>query len=151
MVVERGARTRDGVARDGIGSEMLGVLSARTEEVFVAAVVSGVDVDVDVSLTGDLKGVLKGERKGFARMWEAASMRRRLAAWVDIFDCDAGLAWNWNWRGVSAEGSVMDQLVGALHCCWLMLRNGGNWDWRERRPLAVLRQNKQQRAHAYYH
>jgi hypothetical protein len=27
---------------------------------------------------------LKGERKGFARVWEAASMRRRLAAGVDI-------------------------------------------------------------------
>lgn len=35
------------------------------------------------AFTGDLKGVLKGERKGFERAWEA-SMRRRLAAGVDI-------------------------------------------------------------------
>ena len=105
---------------------------------------SRVGVDVNVSLTGDLKGVLKGERKGFARTWEAASMRRRLAAWVDIFACDAGCAWDWdwNWGGVSAEESVLDQLVGALHCCLLLIfREDGNWDWRECR-MAELRQHK---------
>ena len=41
----------------------------------------GVD---DGALRGDLNGVLKGERKGLERVWEAASMRRRLAAGVDI-------------------------------------------------------------------
>lgn len=45
----------------------------------------GVDSSADSDvLTGDLKGVLKGERKGFARVLDAASMRRRLAAGVDI-------------------------------------------------------------------
>lgn len=42
-------------------------------------------VDVDGgALRGDLNGVLKGERKGLESVWEAASMRRRLAAGVDI-------------------------------------------------------------------
>jgi hypothetical protein len=36
------------------------------------------------ALRGDLRGVLKGERKGFESVWEAASIRRRLAAGVDI-------------------------------------------------------------------
>ena len=35
-------------------------------------------------LKGGLKGVLKGERKGLERVWEAVSIRRRLAAGVDI-------------------------------------------------------------------
>ena len=35
-------------------------------------------------LRGDFKGVLKGERKGLERVCEAASIRRRLAAGVDI-------------------------------------------------------------------
>lgn len=70
-------RGRAGVAR-------LGGLSARMEEVrAVGCEVVSWDWDV-WPLTGDLKGVLKGERKGFARVWEAASMRRRLAAGVDI-------------------------------------------------------------------
>ena len=42
-----------------------------------------VDVDGE-ALRGNLKGVLKGERKGLERVWEALSMRRRLAAGVDI-------------------------------------------------------------------
>lgn len=42
--------------------------------------------DVDGgALRGDLKGVLNGERKGLESVCEAASMRRRLAAGVDIF------------------------------------------------------------------
>lgn len=35
-------------------------------------------------LSGDLKGVLNGERNGLESVVDAASMRRRLAAGVDI-------------------------------------------------------------------
>lgn len=73
---------RAGVARKG----MLGFLSARME-VLRGALVLLVSLDwvegswdAGVFLMGDLKGDLKGERNGFASVWEAASMRRRLAA-----------------------------------------------------------------------
>jgi len=36
------------------------------------------------AFTGDLEGVLKGERNGLDRVWDAASILRRLAAGVDI-------------------------------------------------------------------
>lgn len=35
-------------------------------------------------LSGDLKGVLNGERNGLESVFDAASIRRRLAAGVDI-------------------------------------------------------------------
>lgn len=40
--------------------------------------------DVVGPLTGDLNGVLNGERKGLESVCDAVSMRRRLAAGVDI-------------------------------------------------------------------
>ena len=70
----------------------LGVFAVRTGRVEEVEVFRGVETlgwvleaDVDGGvLRGDLKGVLKGERKGFESVWDAASMRRRLAAGVDI-------------------------------------------------------------------
>jgi hypothetical protein len=42
------------------------------------------EADAFWGFAGDLKGVLNGERKGFESVCEAVSMRRRLAAGVDI-------------------------------------------------------------------
>lgn len=88
VFLERGPRA--GVARL-LGREgTLGFLSARMEMELRGAggllLCEGVLVLSSDAwpLTGDLKGVLNGERKGFASVWEAASMRRRLAAGVDI-------------------------------------------------------------------
>lgn len=67
------------VRRLGVFSESAGVEVVR--EVEVEGLVFSFDGG---ALRGDLKGVLKGERKGLESVVDAASIRRRLAAGVDI-------------------------------------------------------------------
>ena len=65
------------VRRLGVFSESVGVEVVRGVEGLVFSFDGG-------ALRGGLKGVLKGERKGLESVIDAASIRRRLAAGVDI-------------------------------------------------------------------
>jgi hypothetical protein len=76
------------VAGLGVGPDSdgrLGVFSERTGiDVRSRVEVDGCVLSEGCVLAGDLNGVLNGERKGLESVLDAASIRRRFAAGVDI-------------------------------------------------------------------